>query len=278
MSLDKFEGAQIRRAKHEKDFVVIHRHTAQDRNISFEARGMLLYLLSKPDTWSIQVADLAQQCQKGRVYRILKELIEAGYIENRERKQLANGKFEWTPYILHERPVTNIVPFPEKPDMEKPVLENADILVKTDEEKIEKETTSAPVANSEIPATPLPVQAKLTKPEQDAWYEAVKTVWGFLGGRNIDYQKFVRGESKKGQFAEYALAKPLSKPEQLVAWGKWQKAKAPDLTMISSPAKVQNSIDNWLELQSKPVSKPITLQQRKAPANLDMLKTEDIAS
>lgn len=282
MGLDKFDGAQIKRAKHDKEYVVIHRHTAQDRNISFEARGMLLYLLSKPDSWSIQVADLAQQCQKGRVYRILKELIEAGYIENRERTQLPNGKFEWTPYILHERPITNIVPFPEKPDMEKPYLENADILVNTEEQKIEKETTSAPVANSEIPATPLPVQAKLTKPEQDAWYEAVNTVWGFVGGRNIDYQKFVRGEhtdkKKKAAFIEYALIQPLAKPEQLIAWGKWQKAKAPDLNMIESAAKVQSSIAIWLELQSKPAAKPITLQQRKAPANLNMLKTEDVAS
>jgi hypothetical protein len=142
MSLDKFEGAQIRRAKHEKDFVVIHRHTAQDRNISFEARGMLLYLLSKPDDWSIQVADLAQQCQKGRVYRILKDLIEAGYIENRERKQLPNGKFEWTPYILHERPITNIVPFPEKPEMVLPDMENTDILVNTEVQNKEEKNTS----------------------------------------------------------------------------------------------------------------------------------------
>lgn len=276
MGLDRFDGATIIRANHEKDYVVIHRHTAQDRNLSFEARGLLLYLLSKPDTWDIQIADLTQQCQKGRVYRILKELIDAGYIENREQKQLPNGQFEWTPYILHERPATNIVPFPEKPELVLPELENADVLVNTEIENKEKKTTSAQAPQAVLEAS-IPVQTnmkkantlKLTKPEQDAWYDGVKEVWGYVGGRNVDYQKFVRGESTKPAFTEYALLKPLTKPEQLLAWGRQWKTQHPDLTMISSPAKVQDELDKFMAQLARPA--PQSFQQRKEPANLALI-------
>jgi hypothetical protein len=157
---------------------------------------------------------------------------------------------------------------------------------KESNKKKEKETTSAPLANADIPTDGKtvqedvkPVAQKLSKPEQDAWYEAVKSVWGFVGGRNIDYQKFVRGEhmdaKKKAQFIEYALVTPFKTPLQLIAWGKWQKAKAPDLNMIESLSKIQTSVENWMqqEKQPKPAA-PLRFEQRKAPANLAMLDTD----
>src|SRR5689334_19714356 len=55
--------------------------TAQDDNLSFEARGMLVYLLSKPPDWIVQPKNLEQRCGRNQVYRILRELIKAGYIQ-----------------------------------------------------------------------------------------------------------------------------------------------------------------------------------------------------
>lgn len=106
--------ATIRRAKTDNKYFQMHRDTAQDKTLSWEARGVIAYILSKPDNWDIQVHDLMQGCQKGRVYRILDELKAAGYLQDRKKYRDDKGKWQWSPYILHERPITNIIPMPEQ--------------------------------------------------------------------------------------------------------------------------------------------------------------------
>lgn len=121
MSDKKYEGSAIIRTQHNKDFFVMNRLTAQDENLSFEARGMIGYLLSKPDSWDIRVHDLAQKCTKGRVYRILDELASHGYLKKRTKYKDEKGRWQWTPYILSERPYIGF------PDTEKPDTENDEI-------------------------------------------------------------------------------------------------------------------------------------------------------
>jgi hypothetical protein len=142
--------------------------------------------------------------------------------------------------------------------------------------KKEKETTSAPTApaQSNLGKT---VQEKLSKPERDAWYEAVKTVWGFVAGRNEDYQKFARGEhtdtKKKSAFIEYALLSPFKSPSQLIAWGKFEKAKNPDITMISSPSKVQDSVSRWMDGTKRAETRIIYAEPATPPSATDGMVT-----
>jgi len=84
------------------------RTTAQDGKrspgrLSFEARGILAYLLSKPDDWEIQRADLMAEGGIGRdkVNSILKELREAGYLVT-EIQRDDEGKITGTVYRLYE--------------------------------------------------------------------------------------------------------------------------------------------------------------------------------
>lgn len=72
---------RIIRATHDSKFFAMSRQTAQDRSLSWEARGVLCYLLSKPDDWEIQPKDLEQGCAHGKVYKLLKELRAARYIK-----------------------------------------------------------------------------------------------------------------------------------------------------------------------------------------------------
>jgi hypothetical protein len=104
----------IKRAQHDdkNPYFMMRRDTAQDETLSWEARGVLSYLLSKPDDWEINIDDLQQQCGKNRVYRIIGELKKAGYIEDRKKQRASDGTWEWTPYILHE------TPYPQNHDME----------------------------------------------------------------------------------------------------------------------------------------------------------------
>jgi hypothetical protein len=56
------------------------RAVAQDETLTWEARGMLAYILSKPANWKIDVADLLQQCGIEKAYRVLRELSTRGLI------------------------------------------------------------------------------------------------------------------------------------------------------------------------------------------------------
>lgn len=93
----------IRRANHTSDpFYRAARATAQDKKISYDALGMLNYLLSKPDNWKVQPADLERtDCGRNKVYRVLKALIAAGYVQriiHRDDK----GRTIEVEYIVYE--------------------------------------------------------------------------------------------------------------------------------------------------------------------------------
>ncbi len=81
--------------KHHK-FVPIDNELAQDRRLSWEARGMLVYFLSKPPDWKVRLYDLQRNGPAGthKINRILKELERTGYLRRR-RVSLGNGRFDW---------------------------------------------------------------------------------------------------------------------------------------------------------------------------------------
>jgi len=89
----------------DKPFTCILRSTAQDASLSFEARGLLLYLLSKPKDWIVAIADLEREggCGKDRIRRILKELEQRGYIE-RKRLRGDDGRMITTATYVYEEP------------------------------------------------------------------------------------------------------------------------------------------------------------------------------
>lgn len=100
------DDARIIRAQRSDDnpYFLCRRDTAQDDSLSWEALGVLTYLLSKPDDWEIKVSDLIKRSGKTKVYRILKELIKARYLKPRTKYRDEANHWQWTPYILHESP------------------------------------------------------------------------------------------------------------------------------------------------------------------------------
>lgn len=83
--------ATITRTVHDDDhpYFVASRICANDSRLSWEARGMLSYLLSQPDDWQIWPEALVKQAPdagREKVYRILNELELAGYISRRQER------------------------------------------------------------------------------------------------------------------------------------------------------------------------------------------------
>lgn len=92
-------------------FVMISADTPNDGSLSFEALGLLTYVLNKPDDWVIRPTDLKKRkLGSYRRRRVLKELAAAGYIERDEvQTRLPNGRYADRLWRVRERPD---VPFP----------------------------------------------------------------------------------------------------------------------------------------------------------------------
>lgn len=107
----------IIRAQHgeQNPYFMMRRDTAQDKTLSFMARGMLSYLLSKPDNWKLQPKDLQQKCGRNRVYSTLNELIDAGYVIRWRAWDEDKKRIDHYLYEVYEVPVdVNSDLFPEK--------------------------------------------------------------------------------------------------------------------------------------------------------------------
>lgn len=122
----------IRRApRPESNFYMLDKRISEDERLSWAARGLLVFLLGKPDHWEVSVQHLINQTKKaskrtGRdgTYAIIKELELAGYLD-RVRGRSDGGEFGKVDYIVHEHPQP--APLPDKPDtVEAEVVDSPD--------------------------------------------------------------------------------------------------------------------------------------------------------
>ena len=92
------------RVKKDADYFAASNIPFNDETLSWEARGVMGYLLSKPDDWTVRFYDLVKRGPAGehKIRRILKELEGAGYLE-RQRICDDGGRFDWVS-IIYETP------------------------------------------------------------------------------------------------------------------------------------------------------------------------------
>jgi hypothetical protein len=87
-------------------FVIILKSTVEDDRLSWGARGILVYLLSKPDGWRVMVSHLMKQAPNGRysVEGLLNELEKAGYIARKDPTRNSSGRFDGPDVTVYESP------------------------------------------------------------------------------------------------------------------------------------------------------------------------------
>lgn len=102
----------IRAARPQSNFYILDKRISEDRGLSWAARGLLIFLLGKPDHWKVSVEHLrkeTQTCAKpsGRdaIYAMLTELIENGYVK-RELAKGEGGTLAGYDYYVFDEPVT----------------------------------------------------------------------------------------------------------------------------------------------------------------------------
>lgn len=140
----------IERATKDADnpYRMISRAAMEDERLSFESRGVLAYILVKPDNWRVHVADLRKAGNVGRdkIYRILNELIAFGYVV-RDVERNKDGTLGDTVYRVNEKPTFVPEPSPEKPEMAEPLPEK-------------------PLPVEPLPVEPLPVNTDSNNKEE----------------------------------------------------------------------------------------------------------------
>lgn len=125
--------------KRENPFVQIDKRPLGDMRLSWRAKGILAYLLSKPDDWTVQTGDILNHGTEGRdaVRAAMIELRDTGYAKLENTR---DGR-EWH---IFENPE----PCPEKPSMaDEPCPEKANIgksaTTNNKEERNNKEVATA---------------------------------------------------------------------------------------------------------------------------------------
>ena len=104
------------------NFYMLDKAISEDRRLSWAARGVLIFLLGKPDHWQVSPAALTNETKgikrsTGRdgVYAILDELKEIGYLQAAGTRD-ASGSFAGTDYLVTETPNVVFRPHPAQPD------------------------------------------------------------------------------------------------------------------------------------------------------------------
>ena len=93
----------IIRAPRRDRFVVMDQRAVEDDRLSWAARGLLCYLLSRPDDWKVLVNDLRKRGNLGRdgIYRLLRELRTLGYARF-QRLRDRSGRIRGGIYFIRE--------------------------------------------------------------------------------------------------------------------------------------------------------------------------------
>ena len=168
----------IIRAANRTRYVVVDQNLVDDMRLSWEAKGLLIYLLGRPPDWCVSATHLVGLglAGKNKVYRLLAELISAGYcrrIEGRNEK----GKVLSYDYIVYETPLSEIreadgnCPVPQNPQAENreaapvpqnPQAENREVAIINDLAPLPQNRKAAPV-----PQNPLPENGEAVEPSQN---------------------------------------------------------------------------------------------------------------
>lgn len=111
----------------ENQFVMIDRRPLEKDYLSWKAKGLLAYLLSRPDNWTVNFGDLVKRSTDGEyaTRAAAKELESAGHLE--VKRNVDNlGRVTSYEYVVHEYPLRGF-PQVDNPQVGNPDVGNRDI-------------------------------------------------------------------------------------------------------------------------------------------------------
>lgn len=124
--------AFIRTNKNENPFVQVDKTFVEDNNLKWASKGLMVYLLSRPDDWSINQRDLVNRSADGEtaVRTALLDLMSHGYVHYYAQRNPDGTIAEWV-YEVYESPEFN-------PHKEQAMKEAAERIMKQKEKTAER--------------------------------------------------------------------------------------------------------------------------------------------
>ena len=120
----------IIRTKREHNYTIVSNKVYDKNQLSWQAMGLLGYLLTKPDNWQVMVAELVNVTKDtkkptGRegIYNIINELKEKGFISVRKN---SDGSTDYTVYDEPIQSPNQAEPNQGKPNQAEPTLVNTE--------------------------------------------------------------------------------------------------------------------------------------------------------
>lgn len=135
----------FRVASRQKPYSQLGNEMIRDGRLSWEARGILSFILSYPPDWHFTLHWLCRNTETGRdrAQRMLKELVATGYC-HREQTRKEDGTLGPYEYVFSDEPEA-VAPQPEKPvAVERP---HCDVLTATGKPVTGQPVTAKPVAD-----------------------------------------------------------------------------------------------------------------------------------
>jgi len=130
---------KIKKAKTRRRFTVVDNESlAQNKNLSYEALGLAVYLTSLPGDWEIVLRNLRRPgCGRDKLARIVAELVKSGHLVV-EKLRSDKGRYCGVDYTFYEVPALapetdypeTVKPDAAQPDTEDPQLQKTLFLTK----------------------------------------------------------------------------------------------------------------------------------------------------
>ena len=145
MAEKKISIYRVKKSK-DKQWIGLNKENSTKKNMSLKAKGLLTFMLSKPDNWEFYISAMAAELKENRetISKIIDELIKFGYIV-KAKKPVINGQYSGYDFSVYETPC------PENrhgfTDTEKPTLLTND-LTKELKNEFEYDSSSLDVKDS----------------------------------------------------------------------------------------------------------------------------------
>lgn len=148
IEVSELNQATFQRCPHDPEhpYSMVSNALIRDQSISPECRWLIIYLLSNRQGWKIKISQVVNhvkgQIGRDRVYQIVNEAIEAGYIK---RDKIKKGNLEYVVYYISETPkFKKCFRHPEPQDTGAPDTEDPHINNKQDNNNHLKNIVSDP--------------------------------------------------------------------------------------------------------------------------------------
>lgn len=260
----------------ESEFVILRNKDVQRKDLSYEAIGMLVHLMSLSPEWDIYVEQLQRPgAGRDKVRRMLNELQTNGYIYV-EQHHTPDGKFTPNEYHAYAMPEYNPhyksdnQPLTEKPSTAKPQTVEPSTANPPLESKYSNKANK--IEEKESPLNPPNGESEAIKDDDipssalNDMKQAVKKHLKQYNPRQQENVAKILLGVVKGKNADFNISKPIT-PYMLDVFVTWwdanHKKNGIPLTRPKNMDSVKQWIETWLEETYKPDNKSFALNGSK---------------